>query len=173
MKINIQILLLSMLLLSACASQPAYKPASGSGFGYKESQVNDDRYRVHFKARGDKRDEAMDYALLRAAELTLLEGYDWFEVLDRETIRERERTSEVHTGVTYDRVVTRDCGLLSCRSSAQTVPRYHTGVTTGSTGRKETETVLEIRMGKGLRPSTGDSYDAMAVRNRLQDKKNS
>ena len=61
-------------LLSACASQSAYLAADGSrDSGYSENQLTENRYRVHF--RGNSRTastEVQDMALLRAAELTLL-----------------------------------------------------------------------------------------------------
>ncbi|MEX1034259.1 MAG: hypothetical protein WDZ30_12920 [Cellvibrionaceae bacterium] len=159
--------LFATLLVSACASQPAYKPANGSGYGYKESELGENRYRVQFKARGESRDKAMDYALLRSAELTILKGYDWFVIVDRETVMDREQ-STMETGMRQERIVTRDCGLLNCTTRSHTVPSYSVGASTGP--RSETETILEIRMGKGVRPSTGDSYDALETRDSLQSR---
>ncbi|WP_308364950.1 MULTISPECIES: hypothetical protein [unclassified Microbulbifer] len=159
----------AILLATGCASQSAYKPANGSGYGYKESRISDNRYRVTFKARGDDRDRAMDYALLRAAELTLLKGYDWFVVVNRESMVDRKET-EMQSGFSSgDRVITRDCGLLGCTTrSYSTPPTYSAGVSAG--GGSRAESVLEIRMGKGVRPSSGDSYDALSVRDSLQKK---
>lgn len=162
--------IVAVLTLSACASQPDYKAANGGGYGYKESQISENRYRVQYKARGDARDKAMDYALLRSAELTLLKGYDWFMVVDRETLRDREQQSGVRTEIRNDRVVTRDCGLLGCTTRSRPSRSYSAGVGTDTGSRTETETVLEIRMGKGVRPSSGDSYDALEVRDNLQSR---
>jgi len=168
MKIH-AVIVFALLLATGCASQSAYKPASGSGYGYQESQISENRYRVTFKARGDERDQAMDYTLLRAAELTLLKGYDWFVVVNRETLIDRKET-EMQSGFSSgDRVITRDCGLLGCTTrSYSTPPTYSAGVSTG--GHSRTESVLEIRMGRGVRPSSGDSYDALSVRDNLQKK---
>lgn len=164
--------LIAVLLLSACASQPDYKAANRAGYGYKETQLSESRYRVQYKARGEGQDTARDYALLRAAELTLLEGYDWFVVVDRETLVNREQhQSAVDSGVRYDRVVTRDCGLLNCTTSYKTVPTYSMGLSSGTPSRGDTEAVLEIMMGKGVRPASGDSYDAVEVRDNLQQRK--
>lgn len=159
--------ILAVLALSACASQPDYKAATGGGYGYKESQISENRYRVQYKARGDARDKAMDYALLRSAELTLLKGYDWFMVVDRETLRDREQQAGLRTEVRNDRVVTRDCGLLGCTTTSRPSTSYGVGIGAGTSPRTETETVLEIRLGKGVRPASGDSYDALEVRDNL------
>jgi hypothetical protein len=158
-------MIIAVVLLSACASQSAYKPANGSGFGYKESQISANQYRVQFKARGDNRGKAVDYALLRAAELTLMNGYDWFVVVDRETVVERDQEG-VQTTATTQTVVTRDCGLLTCNTNVRKVPNYGVEVDYGNTG--ETETSLGITMGKGVRPANGDSYDATEVRDNLK-----
>lgn len=68
--------LIVLLLIGGCTSPTHYKPTDNSVYGYRESQIADNRYRVAFKMRGDEQMQAMDYALLRAAELTLMAGYD-------------------------------------------------------------------------------------------------
>lgn len=77
--------------LTACALPPAYRPAAGErDVGYRELAQADDRYQVSYA--GDhlvSRDRAGDYALLRAAELTLELGRRWFEVLHTEVRSER------------------------------------------------------------------------------------
>ena len=85
MKIKLSMILV-VLFMAGCASQPDYREATQGGFGYTESQMSETQYRVHFKAKGSDKAKAMDYAMLRAAELTLLKGYDWFVVTDRETM---------------------------------------------------------------------------------------
>ena len=90
MKIKLSMILV-VLLMAGCASQPDYREATQGGFGYTESQMSETQYRVHFKAKGSDKAKAMDYAMLRAAELTLLKGYDWFVVTDRETMVDKER----------------------------------------------------------------------------------
>ena len=81
------------LTLAACASQPAYRAAENGGYGYSETKLTDTQYRVYFKGKGSDKTKAMDYAMLRAAEVTLNEGYDWFVVANRETMVDREKVS--------------------------------------------------------------------------------
>ena len=65
------ILLFSVVMLGACSSQPksSYKPATNAGFGYKETVLGENYYRVEFKTTGNAK-KAHSYALLRAAEIT-------------------------------------------------------------------------------------------------------
>ncbi len=159
------------LTLAACSSTHPYKQAQGSGYGYKETAISADRYRVHYKARGTDNAEAMDMALLRAAELTLLQGYDWFVVVNREQMAERNR--DHHTGssigASRQQEVVRDCGLLGCTTRTRPNTQYDVGVSIGDgSGRNEIESILEVRMGKGVRPEEGDSYDAYEVSKRLK-----
>ncbi|MBR9912463.1 MAG: hypothetical protein GYB33_19150 [Gammaproteobacteria bacterium] len=181
MKTATLIFALLTVSLAACSSTHPYQRAQGSGFGYKESAISTDRYRVHYKARGNDTAEAMDMALLRAAELTLLEGYDWFVVVDREQISERNRTH--HSGSSFSgnsfsasrqQEVVRDCGLLGCTTYTRPGTRYSMGINLGDSagyngGRSHVESILEIRMGKGERPQQGDSYAAYEVSRRLKD----
>ena len=70
------------LMLAACASGPsAYGPVDAdSRIGFRNTQLEQDRFRVSFTGREAM--EAQDYALLRAAEITLDEGYSHFKILD-------------------------------------------------------------------------------------------
>ena len=69
---------LGICLLTACASGPAaYAPAQKSGgYGYTQQQIQNDRFQLSFT--GANEDEARNLALLRAAELTLDNGYTHF-----------------------------------------------------------------------------------------------
>src|SRR5690554_2498711 len=104
------------LLMAACASQPAYRAADNGGYGYSHRQLTENQYRVHFRSKGDDTGRAMDYAMLRASELTLEKGYDWFDVASRDTLVDRQDSDTLSataaTGVRYATV--QDCGLLSC-----------------------------------------------------------
>jgi hypothetical protein len=76
--------------LSACATATPYQPAapgrgSTSG-GFSETRIEADRFRVNFQGNSlTSRDTVERYLLYRAAELTVAEGYDWFELADRKT----------------------------------------------------------------------------------------
>lgn len=76
------------LSLSACTTtRPAYQATTGGqGTGYFSERVGTDRYTVGY--RGNKAMSAAqvaEYALLRAAELTVENGQQWFAVLHTDT----------------------------------------------------------------------------------------
>ena len=152
------VVIVTSLLLTACSSQPDYRAAKGNGYGYAEQKISDNYYRVTFKARGDDSGAAKAYALRRAAELTAEQGYDWFMVVDKATVTEREQNSN-RAGAAYQQTTVRDCGLLGCRSRTVAQPQYEVGLSTG--GRDQVEAVLEIRLGKGVMPEGGNSYPAL------------
>jgi len=68
----------SVLLLAACAT-----PYQASGFrgGYSETRVADNVAEIHFSGNANTSSAFVrNAALLRAAEYTLDNGYEWFEV---------------------------------------------------------------------------------------------
>ena len=68
--------------MSACASSSqGYGPAqSAAGYGYKNTQIQQDRFRVSYTA--DSVTQARDLVLLRAAEVAIGEGYSHFKVIN-------------------------------------------------------------------------------------------
>ncbi len=165
-------LLLSGLFISGCASQPDYREATRGGFGYTESKFTDTQYRVNFKARGTDKSKAMDYAMLRAAELTLEQEYDWFVVTDRETLVDKEHV-QVSPQVGFSRryATVTDCGALTCRTSRFPRSQFETGVFIGGSEQSEIESILNIEMGKGAQPDASTSFDARQVVENLGPKK--
>ena len=78
------------VLATACATPTPYQPASVSSAsdGYRDYQVEANRYRVSFSGNSvTDRDTVERYLLFRAAELTLERGCDWFAMADRQTER--------------------------------------------------------------------------------------
>jgi hypothetical protein len=76
------------LSLSACATPTLYQPATkaNSGQGYTEQQIETGRWRVSFSGNSvTSRQTVESYMLFRAAELTVQNGFDWFETVDRAT----------------------------------------------------------------------------------------
>jgi hypothetical protein len=76
--------------LAACETQTPYQPleasAVGPSGGYSEARVDDNRWRVSFRGNeATSRDVVETDMLYRAAELTLAQGYDWFEGVQRRT----------------------------------------------------------------------------------------
>ena len=79
--------------LSACATATPYQPnipgQQVSG-GFSETQLEPDRFRVNFAGNSlTSRETVEGFLLFRAAELTVQEGYDWFEIADRNVERDR------------------------------------------------------------------------------------
>lgn len=79
-------LALTAMLAVGCASSygPDYDRAENRGdLGYYDTRLDQNRYRIEY--RTDYRDSelAQDFAMRRAAELTLQGGYEWFQVIHR------------------------------------------------------------------------------------------
>lgn len=99
------LLMLLVLALSSCASHSRYKEATGSGYGYTEEKLNQTHYLIQYKVRGNDRKRAEDFALLRAAELTSEQGYDWFIVTQRETHQNNNANTYVIIGINFGKGV--------------------------------------------------------------------
>ena len=75
--------------LSACETATPYQPlahgAKVSG-GFTDQKLDAEHYRVSFEGNTlTSRATVETYLLYRAAELTLSQGFDWFETVDRHT----------------------------------------------------------------------------------------
>ncbi|MGJ8691575.1 MAG: CC0125/CC1285 family lipoprotein [Thalassotalea sp.] len=164
MKIFIIIIAMASLL-SGCSSSPEYRAAKNNGYGYQESILNQDVIRVHYKSRSNNKLKAIDYTFLRAAELTQLQGYDWFIVTRREILADGKNspTTSLHTG--YG--VNRDCGLFGCRNQ----PSSHIGIGVNlGEQAQELESILEIKLGKGVRPEKEESFGARELIDNMRKK---
>jgi hypothetical protein len=79
----------STLMVAGCATETAYRPATGHGpsaEGYSDRQIEADRYLVTFAGNSyTSRDTVEKYLLYRAAELTIQHGDDYFIMADRDT----------------------------------------------------------------------------------------
>ena len=78
------------LALSACATAtPAGPAGEGSRYGYSDMRVDADRFRVSFAGNSVTSREQVEMGLLlRAAEVTLESGHDWFATVNRATDRD-------------------------------------------------------------------------------------
>jgi hypothetical protein len=151
-------------LLAGCATAvgTAYQPADKKGFGFTEQKVESDRYRVTFAGDGATPASVVeDYALLRAAEIALANGYDWFRVVGRSLDEEERGGVGVGAGV--------GGGSFGGRSG---VSVGGGGVRGTIGGRRFYTSRLEALMGKGPKPEGGDVYSARdlvdAVRSRMK-----
>jgi len=150
---------LAALSLAACATTPTtFQPAGPrGGVGFSEMRIEPGRYRVTFQGGpGAPPAQVQDYALLRAADLAVSEGYDWFRVTERITRQNGYSGSSLSVGVG---------GMSFGRHSATAV-----GVGTGVplSGGPALVTSLEVLMGKGPKPGDGDVYDAKGVQRSLR-----
>ena len=150
--------LLSMgaaLCLAACAATgpAAYGPADDRGFGYEETRIERDRYRVVYRGSGRMPPEQVeDYALRRAAELALADDYQWFRIVSRNLSGEQRGGVSVGAGL--------GSGSVGRRSSVGV------GVSgdLGRIGAQDFFTArLEVLLGAGDAPDENDVYDAASI----------
>lgn len=129
--------------LSACATSSAYGPQNGDDTGFTSQRIEQDRFRVSYTAANEA--QARDLALLRAAEVTLDNGFDWFRVICGNTSGDPDARRRIATriGVGVGDIV----GLVK--------------------GPRMTS-AIEIRTGQGEKPSGPDAYDARSVAQNLR-----
>ena len=79
----------ALLALAACETATPYQPqmhGNQVSGGYRDQQIEANRFRVSFNGNSmTSRDTVERYLLFRAAELTVQNGFDWFEMADRNT----------------------------------------------------------------------------------------
>ena len=142
--------------LAACAPTPtAYGPAAaiGSGVGYEDLRIEDDRWRVTFTGGPSaSRADVERLALRRAAELSLSNGYEWFTVVDRRFDQEGA-ASPVRVGGS----VGTGFGSGGFRTSGVGV-----GISLSPGRERRTSVTLEIIAGSGPKPETAYEADYLA-----------
>lgn len=154
-------------LLSACATAPPpYQPAaSATAAGYSETAIESNRYFVTYRAPGAAEAAILqDYALLRAAELTLANGREWFWV-DRRTLDEQRSGGGPSVGVGVGG------GSWGGRSGASVGVGVNFPIGGGGGPRARSAT-LEVRFGEGPKPDDPNAYDARAVSSNLRARLN-
>lgn len=146
-------------LLGACAATQNYSAASDPrDHGYFSEPLGQGHYRVGFNGSAAMPLATVErYALLRAAEVTLENGHDWFQVVSAATVS--SETLEPGAAQGGERVVytqTR-CGLLACTYSEEPAPfarpAFH-----DSRVRETHRRTLEILLGKGELPAAEPPY---------------
>ena len=150
----------SALALTACASLAPYGPQAGpNGQGYAEQRIESNRFRVTYRGVGAPGPVA-DMALLRAADLTVQNGFDWFEVTQRWTDGRRDSAGGLRPSVSI--------GAGSSRYGRYSTSGVGVGVGLDLSGPQPTSTALEVVMGSGLRPDRPGAYDARDVQMSLR-----
>jgi hypothetical protein len=143
------------LALAACSSGPTkYGPALKTGdMGFREQRIEDQRYRVSFRANSDmKAPDVETLALRRAADLTLQNGYQWFQVVSRMT--DLAGGSQSGGGPSI--------GIGGGTGSYGSSLGVGLGFNLGGDSRSY-ESTLEILMGNGVKPNDPSAYDAVQV----------
>ncbi len=142
----------ALVLLAACATHTPYGPARSDGAaGYTSQKIEQGRYRVSYTDKDVARSH--DMALLRAAEITLQEGADWFEITGGYTDQDagsagpRSSVSLGGSRGSYGSGVGMGVGI---------------GIPLGSSGSDVT-TVIDMVTGKGEKPDRPTVYDARSV----------
>lgn len=141
--------------LTACATSygPRYQKAQGqSDVGYYETRIDQNRYRVQYRLSSGDPQLAQDWVFRRAAELTLDNRYDWFQVLSRS----RDLSDSVFqryepTRYNYD------------DRSANERPPY------GDYG--DQVAMIEIVMGENPPPRASSVYEARRVLDQTRDRR--
>lgn len=152
------------LSLAACASLAPYSAQTGpGGQGYTEQRIENNRYRVTYYGVGAP-GPVSDFALLRAAELTTQEGYDWFEITQRWVDGRPDSAGGMRPSVGVGYGSSRYDGRYGRYSSSG----VGVGVGLNFTGPSPTSTSLEVVMGNGSRPDRPDAYDARGVRDSIR-----
>ena len=153
----------SALAQSACASLAPYGPQTGpNGQGYAEQRIETNRFRVTYRGVGAPGPVA-DMALLRAADLTVQNGFDWFEVTQRWTDGRRDSAGGLRPSVSI--------GAGSSRYGRYSTSGVGVGVGLNLSGPQPTSTALEVVMGNGPRPDRPEAYDARDVQMTLRGRR--
>lgn len=153
------ILAAAALTLAGCATAaPPYAAAAGAGSaGYVEQQIETDRYSVTFRApQGADANLLQDYAMLRAADLTLQNNHDWFWV-DRRALDDE---ATVHSGPSIG------FGIGGASFGRHSAVGTGVGINLpigGHTGQVARAATVEIRFGSGPKPDEVNAYDARSL----------
>ncbi|WP_339872680.1 hypothetical protein [uncultured Brevundimonas sp.] len=162
-RLTLMSLAASALALTACASLAPYGPQAGpNGQGYAEQRIESNRFRVTYRGVGAPGPVA-DMALLRAADLTVQTGFDWFEVTQRWTDGRRDSAGGVRPSVSI--------GAGSSRYGRYSSSGVGVGVGLNLSGPQPTSTALEVVMGNGPRPDRPEAYDARDVQMTLRGRR--
>jgi hypothetical protein len=139
-------------VLGACATAvgTTYAPADKAGYGYSETRIEEGRYRITFAGDGATPVAVVeDYALLRAADLALESGYDWFRVVGRSVEEDEKGGVGIGAGLGGGG---RNVGV-------------GVGGNLGKVGARKFYTArIEVIFGKGEKPSEAQNvYDARSL----------
>ncbi len=151
---------LTLIALAGCAAPGAiYGPSTRAGApGYAQTQIEANRFSVVYRgAPGATIADVADLALLRAAEITLEQGADWFIVDARAT------EPSGPSGGTRPRISIGVGGVGGGGNTSVGVG-VGVGIGAGAATSQSAAIRLEIRTGIGAKPADINAYDAREVR---------
>lgn len=142
--------------MAACATAPVYGPAkSERAEGYLSQQIEAGRHRVSYTDKDPIR--ARNMALLRAAEITLSEGKDWFEITNQSTEQSGSSGRGGGTSISVG-------GSAGSGGYSGVGVGIGIGFPLGGGGSSGTTTeIIEIVTGAGPKPDKAEAYDARSV----------
>lgn len=158
------ILAAAFAVLAACATPPPVYTAASSdrSLGYSERQIESNRYFVTYRVTSPVDSVLLqDYALLRAADLTIANGRDWFWV-DRRSLDEEHTRSGPSVGVGVG------AGSWGGRSGGSVGVGVNFPLGGGANAPRARSATLEIRFGEGPKPDDANAYDARATAENLR-----
>ena len=170
--------------LSACATTATksgptpYQSAAAGKFGFTDQRIEANRYRITFEGNSKTtRQRVEDSLLLRAADVTIDNGYDWFQIAQRATDPKTYSRPQLRSRWAFG-------GGFGYSSFRTFHPRYgwvsyydpfwSNGFYDPFFDRFDTEEITrfqataEIILGKGPKPTDrADAYDARDVKMNL------
>lgn len=152
MKYFLQIIICTGLL-AGCASTTKngnFGPAYGSDFGYRNTQIQKDHFRISYTSRDAY--ESRDFALLRAAQIARNEGYSHFKIIGGDYYDNGPNILSAGIGI----------GLGGGYYNSSNLAIGVNDVARAVEGHKATETI-EIRLLASASPNDPDVFDAQSV----------
>ena len=146
-----------VILITGCAT--AYQSQGMSG-GFSETQLDTNVYTIRFNGNGyTAPSRAADFALLRSAELTLLNGYKYFLIIDRNSyIKQTQGSIPIQN---YE------SGTISGPGGTARYSGYTTSYQNYTFNKPRAEnTIVMLRE----RPTDSVSYNAQIINNSLTSK---
>lgn len=140
------------VMMTGCASSKAgqFGPAYGSDFGYRNTQIQQDRFRISYTSRDAY--ESRDFALLRAAQVATNEGYSHFKIVSGDFYDNGPNMINSHIGI----------GSGGKHRKHSHVDIGVQDVTRAIEGRKATETI-EVVLLTSAAPNDPSVYSAQSI----------
>lgn len=143
------------LILAGCASNGTspsdFGPAYGSDFGYKNTQLQNDQFRISYTSRDPY--QSQDFALLRAAQIASNEGYSHFKVLHGDIFDNGPNTIGAGLGI----------GLGGRGYNRSNIGIGVQDIERTLEGRKVTETIEVILLSSAPTPRDPAVFDAQSI----------